>query len=161
MFWGCAVTFITVLVLVLVLYLDWLLRCSLAQFLFYIFIKSYFKFQTEIKREELFFSKQQTFCTALDVHQLNETHWKSNRCAGVDYSVTLNLYPMIIQPYFTWIGIYAPPPTTYRKFSPDVLIRGGFNYTLNSSFVITEHLKWVSVQTNFPTAHGMLPKSAG
>ena len=39
--------------------------------------------------------------------------------------------------------IYAPP-TTFRQFSPDVIIRGGSNYTLNLSFVITEHLKLVS-----------------
>ena len=33
-------------------------------------------------------------------------------------------------------GIYAPP-TTFRQFSPEVLIRGGSNYTLNLSFAIT------------------------
>ena len=48
-------------------------------------------------------------------------------------------------------GIYAPP-TTYRQFSPDILIRGGSNYTLNSSFVIAEHMKLVPGQKNFPTA---------
>ena len=37
-----------------------------------------------------------------------------------------------------------PPPTTFRPFSPQVLILGGSNYTLNLSFVITEHLKLVS-----------------
>ena len=29
------------------------------------------------------------------------------------------------------------PPTTFRQFSPEVLIRGGSNYTLNLSFAIT------------------------
>ena len=57
-------------------------------------------------------------------------------------------------------GIYAPP-TTFRQFSPDVLIRGGSNYTLNLSFVITEHLNLVSGQKNFPTARGRPPKSGG
>ena len=57
-------------------------------------------------------------------------------------------------------GIYAPP-TTIRQFSPDVRIRGGSNYTLNLSFVITEHLKLVSDQKNFPTARGRPPKSGG
>ena len=45
-------------------------------------------------------------------------------------------------------GIYAPP-TTFRQFSPDVLIRGGSNYTLNLSCVITEHLKLVSGKKNY------------
>ena len=57
-------------------------------------------------------------------------------------------------------GIYAPP-TTYRQFSPDVLIGGGSNYTLNSSFVIAEHMKLVPGQKNFPTARESPPKSAG
>ena len=35
------------------------------------------------------------------------------------------------------------PPSTFRQFSPDVLIHGGSNYTLNSSFVIAEHMKLV------------------
>ena len=39
-------------------------------------------------------------------------------------------------------GIYAPP-ATYRKFSLDVLIRGGSKYTQNLSFVITEHIELV------------------
>ena len=51
-------------------------------------------------------------------------------------------------------GIYAPP-TPFRQFSPDVLIRGGSNYTLN--FVITEHLNLVSGKKNFPTARGKPP----
>ena len=57
-------------------------------------------------------------------------------------------------------GIYAPP-TTYRQFSPDVLIRGGSKYTQNLSFVITEHIKLVPGQKNFPTARESPPKSAG
>ena len=57
-------------------------------------------------------------------------------------------------------GIYAPP-TTFRQFSPDVLIRGGSDYTLNSSFVIAEHMKLVPGQKNFPTARESPPKSAG
>ena len=56
--------------------------------------------------------------------------------------------------------IYAPP-TTFRQFSPDVIIRGGSNYTLNLSFVITEHMKLVSCQKNFPTTRGRPPKSVG
>ena len=46
-------------------------------------------------------------------------------------------------------GIYAPP-TTYRQFSPDVLIRGGSKYTQNLSFVITEHIKFhiLGIHTN-------------
>ena len=51
--------------------------------------------------------------------------------------------------------------TTFRQFSPEVFIRGGSNYTLNLSFVITEHLKLVSGQKKFPTARGRPPKSAG
>ena len=57
-------------------------------------------------------------------------------------------------------GIYAPP-TTFRQFSPDVLIRGGSNYTQNLSFVITEHVKLVSGQKNFPTPRRRPPKSGG
>ena len=53
------------------------------------------------------------------------------------------------------------PPSTYRQFSPDVLIRGGFKYTLNSSFVITEHIKLVPGQKNFPTPRERPLKSAG
>ena len=53
------------------------------------------------------------------------------------------------------------PPTTFRQFSPDLLIRGGSNYTLNSSFVITEHIKLVPGQKKFPTARESPPKSAG
>ena len=40
-------------------------------------------------------------------------------------------------------------PTTFRQFSLEVLIRGGSNYALNLSFVITEYLKLVSGQKNF------------
>ena len=58
-------------------------------------------------------------------------------------------------------GAYMPPPTTYRQFSPDVLIRGGSKYTQNLSFVITEHIKLVPGQKNFPTARKSPPKSAG
>ena len=53
------------------------------------------------------------------------------------------------------------PPSTFRQFSPDVLIRGGSNYSLNSSFVITEHIKLVPGQKIFPTAHDRPPKSFG
>ena len=53
------------------------------------------------------------------------------------------------------------PQSTFRQFSSDVLIRGGSNYTLNSSFVITEHIKLVPGQKNFPTARESPPKSAG
>ena len=47
-----------------------------------------------------------------------------------------------------WGGIYAPP-TKFRQFSPDVLVQEGSNYTLNSSFVITEHIKLVPGQKIF------------
>ena len=57
-------------------------------------------------------------------------------------------------------GIYALP-TTFRQFSLDVLIRAGSNYTLNSRFVITEHLKLVSGQKIFPTTRERPPKAAG
>ena len=66
-----------------------------------------------------------------------------------------------------WLTLFLPgggdfiPPSTFRQFSPDVLIRGGSNYTLNSSFVITEHIKLVPGQKNFPTARESPPKSAG
>ena len=55
-------------------------------------------------------------------------------------------------------GIYAHP-TTYRQFSPDVLIRGGSKYTLNLGFAITEHIKLVPGQKKFSTARGSPPKS--
>ena len=45
--------------------------------------------------------------------------------------------------------MYTPPPTAYRQFSPDVLIRGGSKYTQNLSFVITKHLKLVPGQEFF------------
>ena len=41
------------------------------------------------------------------------------------------------------------PPTTFWQFSPDILIRGGSNYTQNLSFIITEHVKLVSGQKIF------------
>ena len=56
--------------------------------------------------------------------------------------------------------IYAPP-TTFRPFSPDVLIQGGSNYTQNLSYVITEHIKLVPGQKSFPTARGSPSKSGG
>ena len=59
-----------------------------------------------------------------------------------------------------WGGDFTSP-STFRQFSPEVLIRGGSNYTLNSSFVITEHIKLVPGQKNFPTARESPPKSAG
>ena len=37
----------------------------------------------------------------------------------------------------------------------------GSKYTQNLSFVITKHLKLVSVQQNFPTARGRTPKFVG
>ena len=60
-----------------------------------------------------------------------------------------------------YVGGHICPPTTYRQFSPDVLIRGGSKYTQNLSFVITEHIKLVPGQKNFPTARESPPKSAG
>ena len=59
---------------------------------------------------------------------------------------TTRLHPTY--PYFTWGGIYAPP-TTYRQFSPNVLIGGGSNYTQNLSFVIISHMKLFSGQKKF------------
>ena len=47
------------------------------------------------------------------------------------------------------------------QFSPDVLIRGRSNYTLNSSFLITEQIKMVQGKKNFPMARESPPKSAG
>ena len=52
-------------------------------------------------------------------------------------------------------------PTKFRQFSPDVLIRGGSNYTLNSSFVITEHIKLVLGLKNVPTPRGSPSKLSG
>ena len=52
-------------------------------------------------------------------------------------------------------------PTTYRPFSPDVLIRGGSKYTQNLSFVIAKHIKLVPGQNNFPTPRESPQKSAG
>ena len=40
------------------------------------------------------------------------------------------------------------PPYHILEFFPDVLIRGGSNYTLNLSFVVMEYLKLVSGQKN-------------
>ena len=54
-----------------------------------------------------------------------------------------------------------PPLPHFGNFFSDVLIRGVSSYTLNLSFVITEHLKLVSGQKNFPTAHGTPPKLGG
>ena len=66
----------------------------------------------------------------------------------------------MVNPILRGGGIYAPP-TTYRQFSPDVLIRGGSMYTQNLCFVITEHIKLVPGQKNFPTARESPPKLAG
>ena len=53
-------------------------------------------------------------------------------------------------------------PKAFRRTFPfEAMVRGGCNYTLNSSFVITEHLKLVSGQKNFPTPRGRPPKSGG
>ena len=81
-----------------------------------------------------------------------EDFWGSSVDVSLKWSKVLTLFHA---------GGHICPPNTFWQFSPDVLIRGGFNYTLNSSFVITEHLKLISVKKNFPTARGMLPKSAG
>ena len=59
------------------------------------------------------------------------------------------------------VGGDFTPRSTFWQFSPGVLIRGGSNYTLNSSFVIAEHMKLVPGQKNFPTARESPPKSAG
>ena len=48
-----------------------------------------------------------------------------------------------------------------RTFPYEAIVRGGRNYTLNLSFVITDHLKLVSGQKKFPKACGRPPKSAG
>ena len=53
------------------------------------------------------------------------------------------------------------PQAFRRTFPYEAMVRGGCNYTLNSSFVITEHLKLVSVQKNFPTARGRTSKFGG
>ena len=76
------------------------------------------------------------------------------------YSIWANFKFESLNPILRGGGIYAPP-TTYRQFSPDVLIRGGSKYTQNLSFVITEHIKLVPGQKNFPTARESPPKSAG
>ena len=47
------------------------------------------------------------------------------------------------QPYSTQGGGGV---TTFQQFSPEVFIKGGSNYTLDLSFVITEHLKLDSGQ---------------
>ena len=46
-------------------------------------------------------------------------------------------------------GDWFHPQAFRRTFPYEAMVRGGCNYTLNSSFVITEHLKLVSVQKNF------------
>ena len=62
--------------------------------------------------------------------------------------------------FYAGVGIYAHP-TTYRQFSPDVLILGGSKYIVNLSFVITDHIKLVPGQKNLPTARESPPKSGG
>jgi len=47
------------------------------------------------------------------------------------------------------MGPIYVPPSTFRQFSLDVHIQGGSKYTLNLSFVITDHLKFVSGQKIF------------
>ena len=68
---------------------------------------------------------------------------------------------VLLQSEDFFLDLNPIPPTTFRQFSPDVRIWGGSNYTQNLSFVITEHLKLVSDQKNFPTARGRPPKSGG
>ena len=47
-------------------------------------------------------------------------------------------------------GDFPPPPKAFRRTFPyEAMVRGGCNYTLNSSFVITQLLKLVSVQKSF------------
>ena len=58
-------------------------------------------------------------------------------------------------------GGISPPQAVRRTFRYEGKVRGSCNYTLNSSFVITEHLKLVSVQKNFPTARGRTLKFGG
>ena len=59
-------------------------------------------------------------------------------------------------------GDFPPPPQAVRRtFKYEGKVRGSCNYTLNSSFVITEHLKLVSVKKKFPTASGRTLKFGG
>ena len=51
--------------------------------------------------------------------------------------------------------------TTYRQFSPDLLIRGGSKYTQNLSFVIAEHIKLVPGQKKIPTPREKQSKLGG
>ena len=74
---------------------------------------------------------------------------------------TFGFFSIIDLTLFLLGGGDFTPPSTFRQFSPDVLIRGGSNYTVNSSFVITEHIKLVPGQNIFPTARESPPKSAG
>ena len=53
------------------------------------------------------------------------------------------------------------PQAFRRTFPYEAMVRGGCNYTLNSSFVITKHLKLVLVQKNFPMAHGRTSNFGG
>ena len=57
-------------------------------------------------------------------------------------------------------GMYAPP-TIQIHFSAEPHDRGGSKYTQNLSFVITEHLKLVLVQKNFPTTRDRPLKFGG
>ena len=44
------------------------------------------------------------------------------------------------------------PPTTFRQFSPEILIRGGYNFTLNLSYEITLVDKMGLVESFFKIA---------
>ena len=58
----------------------------------------------------------------------------TSSCQSIIYPV--HLQDILLTLFHAGRGIYAPP-TTFRQFSPEVLIRGGSNYTLNLSFAIT------------------------
>ena len=62
--------------------------------------------------------------------------------------------------YRTNGGNYAAS-TTFRQFSPEVLVRGGFNYTQNLCFANEGHLKLVLYPKNFPTARKRPSNSGG
>ena len=93
-------------------------------------------------------------------NRLNISPWDGqNWKVGIEHQFYTNV-KIILTLFHAGVGIYAHP-TTYRQFSPEIFIRGGSNHTLNLSFVITEHLKLVSGQKNFPTSRGRPPKSGG
>ena len=63
----------------------------------------------------------------------------------LDFWSALRPPPSLLTVFYAGGGIYAPT-TTYRQFSPDILIQGGSKYTQHLSFINAEHLKLVSGQ---------------